>query len=105
MADNEETEIISHLLEVEKEAYSIIASANNKYEKKIIEVKALAEENYKEQYQTKAAELEKEFELKKKQILDEHKKSIDDYKISVQDKPQHIDRFNDFLDQLIFKKA
>lgn len=105
MAENEEVNIITHLLEVEKEAYSLIAAANIKSEKIISEAKAKADVQFKSAYQEKAAEIEKAFSEKKEQISKDHDKIIDEYKNQVQEKTQDFSSLNKFLDKVIFEQA
>lgn len=103
MADNDEVNIITHLLEVEKQASQVISVANVKGDKIISDAKANADSEFKRLYSEKAEKLQKDFETQKIQITENHQRNLNEYKKSVEDQPQNKEAFSVLLDKVLFE--
>jgi len=103
MADNDEVNIISHLLEVEKQASQVIAVANVKSDKNISQAKIAADAEFKKLYTEKSEQLQKDYENKKAEITEKHNKVLSDYKTSVESMPQNKENFSALLDKVLFE--
>jgi len=102
MADNDEVSIITHLLEIEKQASQIISAASIKGDKEISDAKINADSEFKRLYSEKAVALEKAFADKKSEINSEHDKILQEYKTSVAEKPQDKKSFAMFVEKELF---
>ena len=97
----EEVNIISHLLEVEQNAYLQAKTAQDDANKMLSEAKAKADSEYKSQYDVLVSELEKNYKDRAERIAAEYKKNIDDYKNSVEKTEQDKPAFNAFVKKVI----
>ena len=97
----EEVNIISHLLEVEQNAYLQAKTAQDDANKMLSEAKAKADSEYKAQYDVLVSELEKDYKPQTERIAAEYKKNIDDYKNSVEKTEQDKPAFNAFVKKVI----
>ena len=102
---NEELKMINHLLEVEKDANSLISEAMETSEKKISEARAKYNAEYKEKTEKIIEELKNNYEASINKISEEHNRQIDEYKTYLEAKPQNYDNFEKFLDKQLFEKA
>ncbi len=103
MAENSEVSIITHLLEVEKQASQIIAAANIKSERKISEAKVAADNEFKSMYSGKAEELNNDFNRQKNEITAQHDSILSEYKDQVEKRPQNKEAFFACLDKVLFE--
>lgn len=97
----EEVNIISHLLEVEQNAYLQAKTAQDDANKMLSEAKAKADSEYKVQYDVLVSELEKDYKTQTERIAAEYKKNIDDYRNSVEKTEQDKLAFNAFVKKVI----
>lgn len=97
----EEVNIISHLLEVEQNAYLQAKTAQDDANKMLSEAKTKADSEYKAQYDVLVSELEKDYKDRAERIAAEYKKNIDDYKNSVEKTEQDKPAFNAFVKKVI----
>ena len=97
----EEVNIISHLLEVEQNAYLQAKTAQDDANKMLSEAKAKSDSEYKAQYDVLVSELEKDYKTQTERIAAEYKKNIDDYKNSVEKTEQDKLAFNAFVKKVI----
>ena len=97
----EEVNIISHLLEVEQNAYLQAKTAQDDANKMLSEAKAKADSEDKPQYDVLVSELEKDYKDRAERIAAEYKKNIDDYKNSVEKTEQDKPAFNAFVKKVI----
>ena len=102
---NDELKMINHLLEVEKDANSLISEAMETSEKKISEARAKYNAEYKEKTEKIIEELKNNYETSINKISEEHNRQIDEYKTYLEAKPQNYDNFAKFLDKKLFEKA
>jgi len=105
MSDNPELDVINHLLEVEKNASGVIDSAKAEADKRITEAKAKYNQEYKAKYDALSSEKEKAFQEKVASLEENHKSAVEDFKKSLETKPQNQEQFNKLLDSLLFAKA
>ena len=103
MADNEEVSVITHLLEIEKQASSVINAAAVECDRKISNAKINAEQEFKKQYAVEAEKLQNDFDVKKNEILHNHEAVMNSYKKSVEQKNQDKEKFQDFLNKVLFE--
>lgn len=102
MSSNE-SDIIEHLMEVEKFASSVTNSAMDEASRKINEAKAAAEKDFLEKYNGEIASIEQEFSLRRQEILDKTENEIQQYKNTVLSSPQDTCQFNKLLDGILDK--
>ena len=102
---NEELKMINHLLEVEKDANSLISEAMETSEKKISEARAKYNAEYKEKTEKIIEELKNNYEASIKEISEEHNHIIDEFKSYLEAKTQNYENFAKFLDKKLFEKA
>lgn len=103
MAENSsELDVINHLLEVEKNASILIDDAMIEADKRIAEARTKYNAEYKEKYDAIVAEKDKTYHEKLDSISANHKKEIEEYKKSLENKNQNTDAFNKVLDDLLF---
>ncbi len=102
---NEELKMINHLLEVEKDANSLISEAMETSEKKISEARAKYNAEYKEKTDKIIEELKNNYDSSIKKITDEHNLIIDEFKAYLEAKPQNYDNFAKYLDKKLFEKV
>ena len=102
---NDELKMINHLLEVEKDANSMISEAMEAAEKKISEARAKYNTEYKQKTDQIIEELKNNYEASIKSITDEHNRQIEEYKSYLEGKTQNYEAFSNLLDKLMLNKA
>jgi F0F1-type ATP synthase membrane subunit b/b' len=103
MADNnEEINVIAHLLQVEKNASLLIDNALKEAEQKLAQARSQANLEFKQKYEACVGNLENEYNQKLNEIQTEHDKLFDDFKESLQSQPKNNARFNNLLESLLF---
>lgn len=100
--ENNELEIINHLLEVEKGASSLIDEAQLEAEKTILDAKTKYNKEYKEKYDSIVGLLEEDYKKELQKAYEKHQKEMDDYKKELESKEIKTKEFNDFLDKEFF---
>lgn len=100
--NNTEIDAINHLLEVEKNASTLINDAVTEAERRLSQARAQYNSEYKTRYDKIASELEAEYQNNHQIIEDKYQKDIDSYKESLAAKPQNSEAFSSLLDKLIF---
>lgn len=103
MAENEEVSVITHLLEIEKKASSVINAAAIESDKRISNAKIAAEAEFKKQYALEAEKVSGEFDAKKDEVIKAHDQVMASYKQSVEQKNQDKESFRAFLDKVLFE--
>lgn len=101
MADNEELNVINHLLDIEKGAASLINEAMEEADKRIAEARAKYNAEYKEKYDAVLEELKAKYDSDVAEVVQAHKKEIEDFKSSVEGKNQDYSAFSGLLDKLL----
>lgn len=106
MADEkDELKMITHLLDVEKEANSLISQAMEDANKKIEAARTKYNEEYKQKVDKLIDELKKRFDDSVKSVSENHSKMIQDYESSLEAKEQHYAQFKAVLDKLLLEKS
>lgn len=105
MSNNPELDVINHLLEVEKNASCVIDNAKVEADKRITDAKAKYNQEYRSKYEVLSDEKEKAYQEKIKVLAENHKVEVEDFKKSLETKPQNKEQFNKLLESLLFAKA
>lgn len=98
-----EIDVISHLMNVENQASSLIYDAQTVAEKNISEARAKADSIYKERYDNLIKDFESNLTETKNKILQENRNSFQGYQQKIQSVAQDEKSFNNLLDSLLFK--
>ena len=98
-----ENNVISHLMNVENQASTLIFEAQTVAEKNISDARATAENLYKQKYEKLLNELELDYSEKIQKIIQNNKNSFNQYQQKIQDLPQDEKSFNELLDSLLFE--
>ena len=98
-----EIDVISHLMNVENQASSLIFEAQTVAEKNISDARATAENLCKQKYEKLLNELELDYSEKIQKIIQNNKNSFNQYQQKIQDLPQDEKSFNELLDSLLFE--
>lgn len=99
---NQELAAIQHLLEIEKQASSLIDSAKIEAEQYISKAHAEYNTAYKEKNEALSREIEADFQKKHDEIAKKYKDEVDSYKTSYASKPQNKEAFFSALEKLLF---
>ena len=100
MADSE-INVITHLLQVENDASSLVNESQAEADKRIAFARSQADSKYKTEYEQIIAKRDSEYNEKIKSIKELHKKTLQDYKTSIEQIPQNIEAFNLFLKKVL----
>lgn len=98
-----EIDVISHLMNVENQASSLIFDAQTVAEENINEARAKADSIYKERYDNLIKDFESNLTETKNKILQENRNSFQEYQQKIQSVAQDENSFNALLDSLLFK--
>ena len=98
-----EIDVISHLMNVENQASSLIFEAQTVADKNISDARATAESLYKQKYEVLLNDLESDYSKKVENILQANRNAFAEYQQQIQSLPQDIPSFNKFLDSLLFE--
>lgn len=93
-ASNREAAVITHLLEVEKEASTLLSEAQNEANKRIAGYKAKAESEFKTAHDALVSEIEESYKKQIDAIQEERGKEIDSYKAGIRSLKQDRNAFN-----------
>lgn len=105
MADNsDELKMINHLLDVEKDANYVITQAMEEAGKKVEAARAKSNAEYKQKVDEIIEDQKNKFDSASKEILESHKKQIEDYQLFLQSKKQNYADFSKLLEKLMFEK-
>ena len=105
MADNsDELKMINHLLDVEKDANYVITQAMEEAGKKVEAARAKSNAEYKQKVDESIEDQKNKFDSASKEILESHKKQIEDYQLFLQSKKQNYADFSKLLEKLMFEK-
>ena len=101
MAESE-TNVISHLLEIEDEATSIIDAAQIESNERVLSSKAIADELFHSKY----AEIVQKFEGEYTETINNYSKSHDEefesYKNYILQSKKDVESFNAFMNKVLF---
>ncbi|MCR5290421.1 MAG: hypothetical protein K6E51_10545 [Treponema sp.] len=100
----QDVNVISHLLDVEKEASSLIGDAQNESAKRMAAARAEADAEYKKQYDSLMSELESDYQTQTQAIVKKHDEDLDAYKKEIDSMTQNTEAFSTYLDSVLFTK-
>ena len=99
---NKEMDAIYHLLEIEKNASSIVNEALKNREEKLAEVHSEYNRLYNEKYAQVVKKLEEKYQVELQKKADEYAEDIEKYRQELEEKPQNEEAFCALLDKLLF---
>ena len=99
---NQEMDAIYHLLEIEKNASSIVTEALKKREDKLAEVHSEYNRLYNEKYAQVVKKLEEKYQIEMQKKADEYAEDIEKYRKELEERPQNDQEFFALLDKLLF---
>lgn len=98
---NLELDAIKHLLEIEKTASVLIDDAKIEADKRLSEARSKYNTQYKSKYDEIASVLEADYQKKLEEITTKYKSEINEYKKSLENKPQNEEAFNALLEKYL----
>jgi len=99
-----ETDVINHLIDIEREAADVLFDAQEKAEAMVTAAKGQAEADFKAGYDAAVKECESNFKKNCGQISDEYKGLMQEFETKIKSAPKDISAFNSILDSLLFGK-
>ncbi|MCQ2611751.1 MAG: hypothetical protein MJ169_08385 [Treponema sp.] len=100
MTDSE-VNVISHLLEVEQNAESLVSDATAESSRRIIEAKSKADEEFNAKYTAMVNELDSSYNADIDSYQKKHTEELESYKTQVTSSTKDIQGFNKLLDSLL----
>lgn len=100
----EETDVISHLIEVERQAATLLMDAQAEADNRIAAAKTKADEKYKTGYEKAVAGVETEYKAAVDEIAVKHDEVFSAFVDEVKAVPKDEQAFNSLLDNLLFGK-
>lgn len=97
-----EIDVIAHLLEVEKEAATLVLDAQKKADEKIADARFKADEEFRERYSLVLSGIEKEFEQKKKDVEKKCAADLESYEAELKAAAKDEDAFFAQMDAILF---
>ena len=98
-----EMDVITQLIDMEKEATRVLQLARSEAENKINEARAIADAEYKAAYDAIIDELENQFKKDVKDITEKHDVIFDHYQEDVVHVKKDKKAFELFVDSILFK--
>jgi len=98
----EETDVIEHLLDVEKEASEMILSARKEADEKIARARVEADMKFKAQYHEFVKELEAREKSSREKIDENHASVLEEYKERLSALPKNDAALGSALEKLLF---
>ena len=102
--EENESNVIEHLLEVENIASSFTVDAQNKASEILNSAKAKAEQDYLSKFNIQSAELEKSFKEEAAKINEKIVSEINSYKESIYQSVQDKAAFSNLMNNLVLQK-
>ena len=102
--EENESNVIEHLLEVENIASSFTVDAQNKASEILNSAKAKAEQDYLSKFNIQSAELEKSFKEESTKINEKIVSEINSYKENIYQSVQDKAAFSNLMNNLILQK-
>ena len=97
-----ETDVIGHLIDIEREAAEILFDAQEKSDSAISAAKSEAESEFKAGYEAAVKECESSYEQNREKITKEYNEQMQKFEEKVKSAPKDVSGFNNFLDELLF---
>ena len=98
---NLELDAIKHLLEIEKNASILIDDAKVEADKRLADARSKYNTQYKSKYDEIASVLESDYQKKLEEITTKYKSEINEYKKSLENRPQDEGAFNALLEKYL----
>ncbi len=98
----EEISVITHLLDVEREASAMVLDAQKRADEKIAAARAQAEVEFKNKYSSVISEIEKNEQVAKDEIEKKHNSDILEYQQSLDSCEKDYNSFNALMDKVLF---
>ncbi|HZK20082.1 MAG TPA: hypothetical protein VFC68_05085 [Treponemataceae bacterium] len=98
-----EFDIIGYLVGVEEKASTLLDDAKKEARHRLDMARVSADNQYKTEYEKIILQLEKDYNLKKNQLLDSHKNELQEYREEIESHKKDIDGFYQLLDDLLLK--
>ena len=100
----EEIDIITHLLDVEKEASTTVLDAQKRADEKIAAARSQAESEFKAKYSAVVSEIEQKEKDTKSAIEKKHSADIESYKQNLNSSEKDYTSFNALMDKILFSQ-
>ena len=97
-----EIDVIAHLLEVEKEAATLVLDAQKKADEKIADARFKVDEEFRARYSQVLSVIEQEFEQKKKNTEEKHAMDLERYEAELKASAKDEDAFFAQMDAILF---
>lgn len=97
-----ETEIINHLLEVERQSSQLLDEAAQEAEKTVSSAMAQADSIFNSRYTEFSSNLEKKYLKDTEELEKECEKQLADYRQNIASVKRDVPAFNDCLEKLLF---
>ncbi|MGN0730267.1 hypothetical protein [Treponema sp.] len=98
----EEIDIITHLLDVEKEASTTVLDAQKRADEKIASARAQSESEFKAAYSAVIAEIDQKEKEAKSAIEKKHTSDIELYRHNLASTEKDYSSFNSLMDKILF---
>ena len=95
------TEILGHLLEIEKEAAALVNDAQAEADRRIAEYEKKARSVYDESYRHNAQKLELEFQNNKERVKEQYKIEIENYRNELFGLKKNMDGFSALFNKIL----
>lgn len=99
-----EVNVISHLLSVEAEANNLVKEAQAEATKRLSAARAQADADFKKQFEKIVSSADKSCDEKIKSLSDNHNKTLEEYKSSVEKTEQDKSAFNALLKKVLIEE-
>ncbi|HOS31325.1 MAG TPA: hypothetical protein PLR39_10965 [Treponemataceae bacterium] len=99
----DEIDIISHLIDVEHEASSLVLDAQIEADQRIADARSLADTQFKELYEKMINSLEKKTSKEIDTIKLSYEQESNEFAQNIKNMPKDIPAFEDMLKSLLFK--
>ena len=99
-----ETDVIGHLIDIEREASEILFDAQEKSDATVSTAKSEAEADFKSGYEEIVKECESSYEVSRGKITEEYDDLLKKFEEKIKSAPKDTSGFNSLLDDLLFGK-
>lgn len=100
---NNEISVISHLIQVEKAASSLIDDAVKEAEMRLSQARSESNQQFKDKYDKVVATLEEEYNHNIQKLQSEHDEKVQSFKDSLSSQNQDKQAFQSLLNELLFQ--
>lgn len=100
---NSDIDVLTHLLEIEKKASSLVSDAQVEADKRHVETQLKYNTEYKSKYDKLTKSLESDYQKNIENIKAKYMKEVEDYKNSLNEKTQNKKAFTSLVESLILQ--